>query len=107
MITMDDTGECSDHVKYLAWQKPAWDESGYFWTGFYVIPEVLHLSTDEHPFIFDSEVNANNHAEKLNLHGYVISEVNIDLLRNLTPTHPDNHCYKPGIAIEVMCKLMV
>lgn len=94
-----------DSVKFLGWQDPAWDESGYFWTEFYNIPDVLHNNIEEHPFIFESIPDAINHAKKINLHGYILMEINIEVLKNLAPARPENSYYKPGIAIEVMNRL--
>ena len=37
---------------YLAWQKPAWDDSGYFWTNKETFMKVLRNSTKDHPFLF-------------------------------------------------------
>lgn len=47
----------TDHngTSYLAWQKPAWDESGYFWTDRKTFMETLCNSTMEHPFLFNSQ----------------------------------------------------
>ena len=102
------TGRFINDIKYLGWQKPAWDESGYFWTEFHTISEVMHLNTEDHPFIFQSIDDAYNHAEKINLHHYEVKEIDMDTLKNLAPSNPHeyNRYCKPGIAIEVMNKLI-
>lgn len=44
---------------YLAWQNPAWDESGYFWTtSLENFSHCLPNNTPEHPFVFDNEDDA-------------------------------------------------
>ena len=53
IIHTDHNGTC-----YLAWQKPAWDESGYFWTDRKTFMETLCNSTMEHPFLFNSQREA-------------------------------------------------
>ena len=50
------TDEFGSH--YLAWQNPAWDDSGYFWTSRKTFMEVLRNSTSEHPFLFDTKREA-------------------------------------------------
>lgn len=50
----------TDHngTSYLAWQKPAWDESGYFWTDRKTFMKTLCNSAMEHPFLFNSQREA-------------------------------------------------
>lgn len=96
-----------NNVKFLGWQYPAWDESGYFWTEFYNIPEVLHNNMMEHPFLFESIPDAISHANKMNLRDYALMEVDIQILKNLAPIRPEDTYYKPGIAIEVMNRLNI
>lgn len=43
---------------YLAWQNPAWDEDGYFWTSKETAREILFNNTKEHPFLFNSRREA-------------------------------------------------
>lgn len=52
---------------YLAWQEPAWDEDGYFWTWKDVFKELENQSTLEHPFIFVSRKAAIRKLKKLNI----------------------------------------
>lgn len=53
---------------YLGWQKPAWDEDGYFWTNKKTLMEIVHLyNTTDHPFIFSSRTKAIKHLKTLNI----------------------------------------
>lgn len=47
---------------YLAWQNPAWNESGYFWTSKNNLEELQANSVNPHKFIFDSEEKAEHFA---------------------------------------------
>lgn len=58
-------------VAYLAWQQPAWDEDGYFWTFKDCIENILEnhpqYNSKEHPFLFSSIEEAATLAKKINL----------------------------------------
>lgn len=72
-ITTENYGE----KMYLAWQEPVFwepEDDGYFWTSKGVIDKTAENSTDEHPFLFGSAVDARKHAEKLGLSGYSIEK---------------------------------
>lgn len=43
-----------DKTHYLAWQEPAWDEDGYFWTSRDIVESIIKNNTPEHPFLFNS-----------------------------------------------------
>jgi hypothetical protein len=69
-------GMKSEEPYYLGWQNPAWDEDGYFWTSKDVIYEIVkdRNNTKEHPFLFESEEQAKNFAEDIQLINYVVVE---------------------------------
>lgn len=52
---------------YLAWQNPAWDDSGYFWTSKECAISCLHNNTDEHPFLFRRRSEAISHLKTLDI----------------------------------------
>lgn len=54
-------------IMYLAWQKPVWDDDGYFWTSKEVVNEILYNNTQEHPFLFESKEAAVKHLRTLNI----------------------------------------
>lgn len=64
-ITTDDL--CRDGIIYLAWQKPAWDEDGYFWTSRETLQEVISNNTPEHPFLFYSRRAAIKYLKSINI----------------------------------------
>ena len=67
IITRDPFGVGNNDVMYLAWQTPAWDEDGYFWTWKDSMKEILHNNTPEHPFLFNNREEAKAFLEKHNL----------------------------------------
>lgn len=59
-----------DHsaVQYLGWQKPAWNESGYFWTSKEVLERIINTNnTSDHPFLFNGRRAAIKHLKTLHL----------------------------------------
>lgn len=57
-----------DTEMYLGWQKPVWDESGYFWTSKETIKKIVDTNnTLEHPFIFSSREEAIKHLKSMHL----------------------------------------
>lgn len=56
-----------DDTHYLAWQEPAWDEDGYFWTSRDIVEGVIKNNTLEHPFLFNSRKAAIRHLKSINI----------------------------------------
>lgn len=56
-----------NETSYLAWQKPAWDEDGYFWTSRDVVENIIEKNTPEHPFLFNSRRAAIKHLKSINI----------------------------------------
>lgn len=56
-----------NETNYLAWQKPAWDEDGYFWTSRDVVENIIGKNTPEHPFLFNSRRAAIKHLKSINI----------------------------------------
>lgn len=54
-------------TSYLAWQEPAWDEDGYFWTSRDIIEGIIKNNTPEHPFLFNSRRAAIKHLKSINI----------------------------------------
>lgn len=52
---------------YLGWQKPAWDESGYFWTSEDIIRQIVKNSTCDHPFLFNTRKAGIKHLKSLTI----------------------------------------
>lgn len=52
---------------YLAWQNPAWDESGYFWTSKETFEKCFYNNTEEHPFLFRNRAEAIAHLKSINI----------------------------------------
>ena len=92
----------TDHngTSYLAWQKPVWDESGYFWTDRKTFMETLCNSTMDHPFLFDSQKAA---CTWLRLSGINLrcKITTIKINKNTKLNDPTNSCFY-GISAEVM-----
>lgn len=99
-ITAIDTHE---RINYLAWQNPAWDESGYYWTtSLEAFRACLPNNTTDHPFVFDNMDDATKFVAELGLpFGCKIMEWNIHN-RTLPKENGGRNklCY-PGIAIEL------
>lgn len=89
--------------RYLAWQHPAWNESGYFWTGdFNDFRECLPNNTDEHPFLFDDPKNAIELIKELKInfaYNIVVWDVSNEEIPE--PTGKIKEFFLPGIAVEV------
>ena len=64
-ITTDDL--CHDGIVYLAWQKPAWDEDGYFWTSRETLQKAIGNNTLDHPFLFNSRRTAIKYLKSINI----------------------------------------
>lgn len=65
-ITTD--GLCDKNEKmYLAWQNPAWDEDGYFWTSKETMKEVLYNNVLWHRFLFHSRNAAIKHLKTIDI----------------------------------------
>lgn len=56
-----------NETSYLAWQKPAWDEDGYFWTSRETLQKAINNNTPEHPFLFNSRRAAIKHLKSINI----------------------------------------
>lgn len=56
-----------DEISYLAWQKPAWDEDGYFWTSRETLQKAISNNTPDHPFLFNSRRAAIIHLKSINI----------------------------------------
>lgn len=56
-----------DEISYLAWQKPAWDEDGYFWTSRDIVEGIINNNTPEHPFLFNSRRTAIKYLKSINI----------------------------------------
>ena len=56
-----------NETSYLVWQKPAWDEDGYFWTSRDVVENIIEKNTPEHPFLFNSRRAAIKHLKSINI----------------------------------------
>lgn len=56
-----------NETNYLAWQEPAWDEDGYFWTSRDIVEGVIKNNTPEHPFLFNSRKAAIKHLKSINI----------------------------------------
>lgn len=57
----------TEETMFLAWQKPAWDESGYFWTNKDNFVKCIHNSTPEHPFLFSTREDGVEHLKSINI----------------------------------------
>ena len=61
-------GKNSDHEPmYLAWQNPAWDDDGYFWTSKETMEEIYYNNCSWHLFLFSSRENAIKHLKKIKI----------------------------------------
>lgn len=89
-----------NEIRYLAWQKPAWDESGYFWTDLLSFRQCAPNSTEEHPFLFDNRIDALKFIKSLEL-PYECSVMTWNLYNRQIAKTCNNLYYFPGIAIEV------
>lgn len=89
--------------RYLAWQHPAWDESGYFWTSdFDDFCECLPNNTNEHPFLFDDPKKAIELIKELKINfacDIVVWDVSNEEIPE--PTGKTEEFFLPGIAVEV------
>ena len=56
-----------NEISYLAWQKSAWDEDGYFWTSRDIVESIIKKNTLDHPFLFDSRRAAIKHLKSINI----------------------------------------
>lgn len=56
-----------NETDYLAWQEPAWNEDGYFWTSREVVEDIINNNTPEHPFLFNSRRAAIKHLKSINI----------------------------------------
>ena len=87
---------------YLAWQNPAWDDSGYFWTNRKTFMEVLRNSTSEHPFLFNTRREA---CTWLRLSGITalckIITIKINKSTVLNDPETDNKFVHPGISADI------
>ena len=68
MITMycivhKDRGE----TFYLSWQKPEWEETGYFWTRKETFSKTFCNNTKDHPFLFYNREDAIAHLKAINI----------------------------------------
>lgn len=55
-------------VEYLGWQKPAWDENGYFWTNKETFRNIIPIyNSSEHPFLFSSKSEAIRYLKTLHI----------------------------------------
>ena len=64
-ITTDNL--CHDGIVYLAWQKPAWDEDGYFWASRETLQKAIKNNTQDHQFLFNSRRAAIKHLKSINI----------------------------------------
>lgn len=64
-ITTNDFG--GSEPMYLAWQRPVWDDNGYFWTHEDVFKKITENSIPEHPFLFNSRNEALKCSRSLNI----------------------------------------
>lgn len=64
-ITTDNI--CNDGIDYLGWQRPAWDEDGYFWTSKEVLEKIIANNIPEHPFLFNSRRAAIKYLKSINI----------------------------------------
>lgn len=56
-----------DEISYLAWQKPVWDEDGYFWTSRETLQKAIGNNTPDHPFLFNSRRAAIRYLKFINI----------------------------------------
>lgn len=75
---------------YLAWQNPAFNESGYFWTSRNNLEELQDNSVDTHKFIFDNEEKAEWFAVYAGVVYKDCELVEIDIPKEI----PDDSIYK-------------
>lgn len=63
-----------EEINYLGWQRPGWEDNGYFWTSKETIEEMIRddYVSGEHPFLFETEKQAKELAEKIGLTTYRI-----------------------------------
>lgn len=92
----------TNRTNYLAWQKPAWDDSGYFWTDRKTFMKVLRNSTNDHPFLFDSKRDA---CTWLRLSGITarckIATIKINKSTKLNDPDLDSKYAYPGISADI------
>lgn len=59
----------NEEPMYLAWQNPAWDDAGYFWTREETFFDVLEKNPEynawPHKFAFETEDSARDFAERM------------------------------------------
>ena len=93
------TDKCG--TRYLAWQNPAWDESGYFWTSRKTFIKVLRNSTTDHPFLFNSRREA---CTWLRLSGINLrcKIATIKISKSTKLNDPDLGATYPGISADMM-----
>lgn len=59
---------CGDDM-YLAWQKPCFlEDDGYFWTWKEWLDKCIQDNVPEHPFLFESEAEANEFVKTFKCH---------------------------------------
>lgn len=54
-------------IEYLAWQNPAWDDDGFFWTNKETMKEIYGNNTFEHRFLFATQKQAISHLKKIHI----------------------------------------
>lgn len=87
---------------YLAWQNPAWDDSGYFWTTRETFMKVLRNSTNVHPFIFPTKDMAYAWLRNSGIRKRCkLAKIKVKPGTVLNdPEEPGEHCY-PGISADI------
>lgn len=53
---------------YLCWQNPVWEDNGYFWTWKEYLDKCIQDNSKEHPFLFNSEDEANEFIKTFKCH---------------------------------------
>ena len=87
----------NNETVYLGYQKPAWDESGYFWASEDTIRQIVRNSTYDHPFLFKTRKAGIKHLKSLTIpHECKVIYLSLE---------KDSKCdessyYMPGISID-------
>lgn len=92
-------------TRYLAWQNPAWDDSGYFWTQRETFVKVLRNSTTTHPFIFKTRDMAYAWLRMSNIRvqcKVIKIKVKPDTVLN-DPEQPGGYAH-PGISADILVR---
>lgn len=86
---------------YLAWQNPAWDESGYFWTSYEgLVKSLMYGYNTMHSFVFTSNKECNDMIRRFVKKYECLDNINTEMIQ-LEYIHDDERYNIAGMAIEI------